>query len=60
MTNPTSSASSSSRWRGVDLTVAAEQQPCGVQVVEWVGLDGNFSILSSEHIPKENNKVNNP
>jgi len=21
-----------------DLTVAAEQQPCGVQVVEWVGL----------------------
>ena len=24
--------------RSVDLTVAAEQQPCGVQVVEWVGL----------------------
>jgi hypothetical protein len=24
--------------KGVDLTVAAEQQPCGVQVVEWVGL----------------------
>ena len=22
----------------VDLTVAPEQQPCGVQVVEWVGL----------------------
>jgi hypothetical protein len=22
----------------VDLTVAADQQPCGVQVVEWVGL----------------------
>ena len=22
----------------IDLTVAAEQQPCGVQVVEWVGL----------------------
>jgi hypothetical protein len=22
----------------VDLTVAEEQQPCGVQVVEWVGL----------------------
>ena len=22
----------------VELTVAAEQQPCGVQVVEWVGL----------------------
>jgi len=22
----------------VDLTVAAKQQPCGVQVVEWVGL----------------------
>jgi len=46
--------------RSVDLTVAAEQQPCGVQVVEWVGLGGNFSILSSEHIPEENNKVNNP
>jgi len=60
MTNPTSSASSSSRWRGVDLTVAPEQQPCGVQVVERVGLVGNFSILSSEHISKENNKVNNP
>ena len=38
----------------------AEPQPCGVQVVEWVGLVGNFSILSSEHIPEENNKVNNP
>ncbi|SVA94043.1 uncharacterized protein METZ01_LOCUS146897 [marine metagenome] len=24
----------------VDLTVAAEPQPCGVQVVEWVGLAG--------------------
>jgi hypothetical protein len=24
-------------FQGV-LTVAAEQQPCGVQVVEWVGL----------------------
>ena len=24
--------------RSVDLTVTAEQQPCGVQVVEWVGL----------------------
>ncbi|MDC0319122.1 hypothetical protein OAM02_00865 [Verrucomicrobia bacterium] len=24
--------------RSVDLTVADEQQPCGVQVVEWVGL----------------------
>jgi len=24
--------------RSVGLTVAAEQQPCGVQVVEWVGL----------------------
>ena len=24
--------------KGVVLTVAAEQQPCGVQVVEWVGL----------------------
>jgi len=29
----------------------AEQQPCGVQVVEGVGLGGNFSVLSSEHIP---------
>jgi len=28
----------------VDLTVAAEQQPCGVQVVERVGLVGlNYS-----------------
>jgi hypothetical protein len=25
----------------VDLTVAPEQQPCGVQVVEWVGLVTN-------------------
>ena len=24
--------------RSVDLTVAPEQQPCGVQVVEWSGL----------------------
>ena len=24
--------------RSVDLTVATEQQPCGVQVVEWSGL----------------------
>jgi len=24
--------------RSVDLTVSAEQQPCCVQVVEWVGL----------------------
>jgi len=29
----------------------AEPQPCGVQVVEWVGLVGNFSVLPSEHIP---------
>ena len=42
------------------LTIAPEPQPQGVQVVEWVGLGGNFSILSSEHIPEENNKVNNP
>ena len=29
----------------VDLTVAAEQQPSGVQVVEWVGLvAGGFCI----------------
>jgi hypothetical protein len=28
----------------VDLTVAAEQQPCGVQVVERVGLEGSFSV----------------
>jgi hypothetical protein len=46
MTNPTSSASSSSRWRGVDLTVAAEQQPCGVQVVEWIGLVYGTIIIS--------------
>jgi len=28
------------KWseKRVDLTVAAEQQPCCVQVVEWVGL----------------------
>ena len=28
------------KWseKRVDLTVAAEQKPCGVQVVEWVGL----------------------
>jgi hypothetical protein len=30
--------------RRVDLTVAAEQQPCGVQVVERVGL--GYSIDS--------------
>jgi hypothetical protein len=30
--------------KGVVLTVAAEQQPCGVQVVEWVGL--GYSIDS--------------
>jgi hypothetical protein len=34
--------------RRVDLTVAAEQQPRGVQVVEWVGLAGFFSVR--EHI----------
>ena len=28
-----------------------EQQPEGVQVVERVGLVGNFSVLPSEHIP---------
>ena len=31
--------------RRVDLTVAAEQQPCGVQVVEWVGLIGTNIII---------------
>ena len=32
--------------RRVDLTVAPEQQPCGVQVVEWVGLVANgFQFL---------------
>jgi hypothetical protein len=30
--------------KGADLTVAPEQQPCGVQVVEWVGLVA-FSIF---------------
>jgi hypothetical protein len=30
----------------VDLTVAPEQQPCGVQVVEWVGLVAfSFQLL---------------
>ena len=28
--------------KGVDLTVAAEQQPCGVQVVEGVGVANLF------------------
>jgi len=28
----------------VDLTVAPEQQPEGVQVVEWVGLAGFFPL----------------
>ena len=28
----------------VDLTVAPEQQPCGVQVVEWVGLVAFFPL----------------
>ena len=26
----------------VDLTVAPEQQPCGIQVVEWVGLVAKY------------------
>jgi hypothetical protein len=31
----------------VDLTVAAEQQPSGVQVVEWVGLvGGSFQFFT--------------
>ena len=34
--------------RRVDLTVALEQQPCGVQVVEWVGLVASgFQFFSS-------------
>ena len=28
----------------------AEQQPCGVQVVEWVGLVARNPMLKSEHI----------
>ena len=37
------------KWpeRRVVLTVAAEPQPCGVQVVEWVGLVGSsFQFFS--------------
>ena len=32
------------KWseKRVDLTVAAEQQPCCVQVVEWVGLVAKY------------------
>jgi len=31
--------------KGVDLTATPEQQPCGVQVVEWVGLVALSIIL---------------
>ena len=34
----------------VDLTVAPEQQPCGVQVVEWVGLVAFFRAVFAEEI----------
>ena len=36
--------------KGVDLTVAPEQQLCGVQVVEWVGLVARNPMLKSVHI----------
>jgi hypothetical protein len=32
------------------LTVAAEQQPCGVQVVEWVGLVALFRAVFAEEV----------
>ena len=32
------------------LTVTAEQQPCGVQVVEWVGLVGLFRAVFVEEV----------
>ena len=32
------------------LTVAAEQQPCGVQVVEWVGLVAFFRAVLAEEV----------
>ena len=35
--------------RGV-LTVAAEQQPCGVQVVEWAGLVAFFRAVFAEEV----------
>ena len=34
----------------VGLTVAAEQQPCGVQVVERVGLVGLFRAVFAEEV----------
>ena len=36
-------------FQGV-LTVAAEQQPCGVQVVEWVGLVAFFRAVFAEKV----------
>jgi hypothetical protein len=40
------------KWseRRVDLTVAAEQQPCCVQVVEWVGLVVIFRTVLFEEV----------
>jgi hypothetical protein len=35
-------------FQGV-LTVAPEQQPCGVQVVEWVGLDAIVEVYAFHH-----------
>jgi len=32
------------------LTVAAEQQPCCVQVVEWVGLVALFRAVFAEEV----------
>jgi hypothetical protein len=36
--------------RRVDLTVAPEQQPCGVQVVERVGLVDLFRTVFAEEV----------
>ena len=39
------------KWseKRVDLTVAAEQQPEGVQMVEWVGLDAIVEVYAFHH-----------
>ena len=34
----------------VDLTVTEEQQPCGVQVVEWVGLVAIVEVYAFHHL----------
>jgi len=33
----------------VDLTVTPEQQPCCVQVLEWVGLDAIVEVYAFHH-----------